>query len=365
MIEYRPHFIPSAVYVVGCGGTGSRLVPILSQLVRTTMRSHNPLGWIESLPIFLIDNDVVENKNLLRQNFIPQDVGQHKSVVLANRYSKAFDIPIYPSTQRVEKTGTALRFIGTSDNLILPTANIILIMAVDSAEARRDVLSHFNRMFSTKFVIDAGNEDSFGQVRFFTETLLISDNRHGKEFVKNLPKMVPAPYTANYIPYPGDYYSKLGSSASEKSCADLDQTLAINGMMAMLMGCILQNFLYMKKMSYHAVSFNLNGSVTTTYNTPENWFQYVTSEYPPPQGVRYFNNCNFRESDESDAFGRYYRHLATEFGKMNLRMGENGELLPMTPPIPAEKIATKPSASKRAKKVTTVTIDDDIDLDAL
>lgn len=365
MIEYRPHFIPSAVYVVGCGGTGSRLVPILSQLVRTTMRSHNPLGWIESLPIFLIDNDVVENKNLLRQNFIPQDVGQHKSVVLANRYSKAFDIPIYPSTQRVEKTGTTLKFIGTPDNLILPTTNIILIMAVDSAEARRDVLTCFNRTFSTKFVIDAGNEDSFGQVRFFTEILLVGNNGQGMKFVKNLPKMVPAPYTTNYIPYPGDYYSKLGSSASEKSCADLDQTLAINGMMAMLMGCILQNFLYMKKMSYHAVSFNLNGSVTTTYNTPENWFQYATSEYPLPQGARCVVNCDFKESDGNDAFGQYYRHLVTEFAKMNLKMGKDGELLPMAPPIPAEKIAAKPPASKRVKKVTAVIVDDDIDLDDL
>ena len=42
--------------------------------------------------ILVCDGDVVEEKNLIRQNFVEQDVGRNKAQVLAERYSAAFGI---------------------------------------------------------------------------------------------------------------------------------------------------------------------------------------------------------------------------------------------------------------------------------
>ena len=40
--------------------------------------------------IFLCDGDIVEEKNLVRQNFTPADLGENKAKVLAERYSSVF-----------------------------------------------------------------------------------------------------------------------------------------------------------------------------------------------------------------------------------------------------------------------------------
>lgn len=370
MLEYKPHFIPSAIYIVGCGGTGSRLVPLVAQMVKTVVRATNPRGWVESLPILLIDDDKVEDKNLIRQNFIQQDVGQYKSVVLATRYGRGFGIPIYASVQRIEPGTSKLNFLGTSEMFVQPTSNVIVILAVDSPAARKDVLQRFFYNCSNIFVLDAGNEDTFGQVRFFTDRFFYAgDNydspadidRRQKDFKTNFPKLVPSVYPVNYIPFPVDHYTNLGTSASEKSCADLDQTLAINAMMAVLMSTVLQNFLYVKPMTYHQISYNLNGAVTTTFNTVDTWFnQYLsrTVKYPasflPRTSLPIF-------VDVAAAEDKRYRFATVQsLNTMGLVVGEGGVVTPKPAPVKVAEVvveeAPKPKKAAR-KKVESVVVD--------
>lgn len=313
MLKYTPHFIPSGIVVVGCGGTGSRLVPLLSQLVRTTLVKFNPAGWLTDLPIFLIDDDEVEEKNLLRQNFIESDVGQKKAIVLANRYAKAYKIPIFPCVTRVTERISPfdLRFVGSA-GLDANWENLILILAVDSAAARRGVLQAFSYVRNI-FIIDAGNEDNFGQVKFFTGTTL--DTPHGG--TQTIPKIIPIQHDVNFIPYPEEYYRNLGESASERSCADLDQTLAINAIMATTMIGIIQNFLYRKPFTYHEVRYCLDGSVTSTPNTIQNWLKLCT-EYP-------------RRPDTTSGhvlFSGYILEAKKALDKMGFLVSETGELVP-------------------------------------
>lgn len=277
MFKYTPHFIPSSIFLVGCGGTGSRLVPMMTQLVKTVIRQFNPLGWKDDLPVFLIDDDVVEEKNLKRQNFIQQDIGKNKAVVLAERYSRGMGLPLYPVVRRINFTDSVKRLHAPSFSGNMPEDNIILIMAVDSPQARRDILKCFLHTPNI-FIIDAGNEDNFGQVKFFTNTYLTTgegktktDNEVSK-MIGSIPKMIPEPIPVNYIPYSYKYYENLGTTVAEKSCADLDQTLAINAMMATIMCGILQNFLYAKPFTYNQINYNLNGAVSTVFNTPKFWF---------------------------------------------------------------------------------------------
>ena len=69
------------IYIIqiGCGGTGSWLVSPLSKFV-SNVRSRVPIKY------YLVDNDHVEERNILRQNFSNWDIGKSKTSALLNRF---------------------------------------------------------------------------------------------------------------------------------------------------------------------------------------------------------------------------------------------------------------------------------------
>lgn len=77
-------FMPRSIWVVGCGGTGSRLIQPLGQMVAAR-------GVPLRTNIFLIDGDEVEAKNCNRQLFIDENIGQNKASVLADRYQGLYN----------------------------------------------------------------------------------------------------------------------------------------------------------------------------------------------------------------------------------------------------------------------------------
>ena len=74
---------PVRIVMLGAGGTGGHIAPHLYRLLYALDR---PVRFI------ICDGDVVEEKNLVRQNFIPADLGENKAQVLAERYSKVFGL---------------------------------------------------------------------------------------------------------------------------------------------------------------------------------------------------------------------------------------------------------------------------------
>ena len=76
-----PKTAPVKVIIIGAGGTGGYVIPHLYRISFAAERS---------MRILVCDGDVVEEKNLIRQNFVEQDVGRNKAQVLAERYSAAF-----------------------------------------------------------------------------------------------------------------------------------------------------------------------------------------------------------------------------------------------------------------------------------
>lgn len=289
MFRYTPRAIPQKIVVIGCGGTGSRLVPMLAQFIRSITREFNPRGWLETPVIYLIDNDVVEQKNLLRQNFIEPDVGKHKSVVLAQRYSRAYGINIIPSIHRVgsERIGNApiQGLFNNTENCPRVGeewahfgSSCMYLLCVDSASARRDILSNIeattswamrNRSFDVSqapFIIDAGNEDTFGQVQFFH---MADGYNLPNNFQRYKPALTPVMQDIPAIPYPREVYSTMEDN-NAPSCADLDQTLAINASMATTMLGILQSFYYVKPFTFHRVGISLDGGGATSFLTFDN-----------------------------------------------------------------------------------------------
>lgn len=265
-----PH-VPQTVVIIGCGGTGGRVIPPIAQLIR-----NNPM-LIEP-EMVLVDFDEVEAKNLARQNFISKDVGSNKAEVLAERYSRAFNVKITPITvaagtseyrQALELNGLNLRLSG-------PT---LYILCVDSVAARKQIISSALELQRgsayESVVIDAGNEDIFGQVKLWTTSNLPDDLAISMETATNwfqgvIPPTVQAREDGKVvlqgIPPDIDEYMTMQEGQGTGSCADLDQTLAINNMMAAACISMAQNILLNKPMSYVEWRFDLfNGIESIPY----------------------------------------------------------------------------------------------------
>lgn len=179
---------PSAVVVVGAGGTGGVLIQQLCRLLYgirelsehnranppvqrdaaggdTTGETvgHRPRretlagrrerflsGMYGVPPLLVVDGDTVEEKNVRRQSFIEQDVGKKKAQVLAERYAAAFGLQVdcYPHYLTPQVLGEPARN---------PIPNYsVVVGAVDNAATRALLHSTLIR-YDTVVYLDAGN----------------------------------------------------------------------------------------------------------------------------------------------------------------------------------------------------------------
>lgn len=154
---------PVKIVQLGAGGTGGHIAPHLYRLLYSLDR---PVRYI------ICDGDVVEEKNLVRQNFTPADLGENKAQVLAERYSTVFGmeteyVPAFVEDEdRLKELLTPTHFriqrpnSYRQDHVI---EMVILLGAVDNNKSRQ--LCH--RVFyqaKELIYIDSGNGEYTGQV---------------------------------------------------------------------------------------------------------------------------------------------------------------------------------------------------------
>ena len=128
------------ISVVGCGGTGGYVAEGIARVLP------------EATEITLIDYDKVEERNLRRQNFYPEDIGKYKSEALALRLSHKFNRSIAYSTQPIH---------------LVPHGRIfpnIVIGCVDNGIARGEISEWFARNNTRSWWVDAGNDKNYGQI---------------------------------------------------------------------------------------------------------------------------------------------------------------------------------------------------------
>lgn len=241
-----PHFRDSkegtAIFLVGCGGTGSYVAPTIARLAKQI--SH-------PTKIYFIDPDKVEEKNVGRQNFCYAEIGAYKAESLAARLTAAWGMEIKAIPERWSQTLFSRHRNWQWSNLI--------IGCVDNAAARKEIsaCSH-----SATGWIDAGNSEQAGQVLYGNED---------KEFLfhsHNCPNL-PLPS----LQEPGLLIpSKL--TKQKQSCADLIaaniQSLTINQMMGAIVSQYLYSLLCSKPLKHHATYINLETMGTqVSWNTPE------------------------------------------------------------------------------------------------
>lgn len=153
--EYKSAF--PFIVQIGTGGTGGYLVQHIAQLLGTSKRK---------VAYVIADPDVIEDKNLGNQLFLPQEVGLKKADVLSSRYSAAYGIDIGSYSESYIETTQHLRSLFSMEymsmfeqgehrenRLFLP----IIIGCVDNNYTRRIIHDLFTQM-KTVIYIDSGNE---------------------------------------------------------------------------------------------------------------------------------------------------------------------------------------------------------------
>lgn len=154
---------PVKVVMLGAGGTGGHIAPHLYRLLYALNR---PVRFI------ICDGDVVEKKNLVRQNFIPADLGENKAKVLAERYSTVFGmeteyVPAFVETdeqlKRLLLPETFLMRVPGHRFHVAKDEIVILIGAVDNNKSRQ-LCHRIFRQAKELIYIDSGNGEYTGQV---------------------------------------------------------------------------------------------------------------------------------------------------------------------------------------------------------
>ncbi|MCK5317588.1 MAG: ThiF family adenylyltransferase, partial [Anaerolineales bacterium] len=161
------------IILVGCGGNGSYVVPQMMRFLKTLMERVNrptTAGHARTdanlkFEITLIDGDLIEQKNLVRQNFIAPDVGKNKAIVLAQRYGKAFGLEVGAIDKYLdEEMAGNLIWCGNSRSQIIlgcvdnnATRKVLHELIVEKPKGEYVNLNHL-------FWIDVANETFDGQL---------------------------------------------------------------------------------------------------------------------------------------------------------------------------------------------------------
>lgn len=261
------------IYVVGCGGTGSFLVPHLCRLA----------NWFEAVgkrvSITLIDFDRIEEKNLYRQNFCQAELGYNKAQALAVRYKAMFP----------KLTIGAIEHQASAISLDHSTPTVV-IGCVDNAAARKSIealMVEYSGLMAHGFSqipcwwIDCGNDYTHGQVAI------------GNWYSLELDDYILEPATCTTLPLPTIQHPELLLQAVRPrvgerrkgtrtktdenetlSCAERallnGQSLNINSQMAISVGEMVHQLLnsQLKRMQVEVDIFR--GSMKSTWITQEN-----------------------------------------------------------------------------------------------
>lgn len=141
------------IILIGAGGTGGYIAPHLYRIAFASGCKAR---------IIIADGDIVEEKNLIRQNFAECDIGKNKAQIIAERYAGAFGIkaeyiPDFIEDKNMLERLVSSNFYNSSDE------KIILIGAVDNNRSRQLCHEVFKETRNIIY-IDSGNGEYTGQV---------------------------------------------------------------------------------------------------------------------------------------------------------------------------------------------------------
>lgn len=227
---------PVKIIVIGAGGTGGYIIPHLYRLAFASNRD---------IRILVCDGDIVERKNLIRQNFVKQDIGRNKAQVLAERYSAAFGIECEYIPEYIESEEDLYRltkpdFEARPYSGVPESQRVILLGCVDNNRSRKLCHTIFGRQRDLIY-IDSGNGEHTGQV-------VCGVRQKGRTTYKPVGSLYP------------DVLKEEDKFPSELSCAEravsAPQSVTANLTAATAMISFLYNLLIVGEMNTRFVTFS-------------------------------------------------------------------------------------------------------------
>jgi PRTRC genetic system ThiF family protein len=228
---------PVKIIMLGAGGTGGHAAPHMYRLLHTLGRP---------VQIIIADGDIVEEKNLVRQNFISVDLGRNKAQVLAERYARAFGMEAQYIPEFIECEARLAELIKPDTYQPSPYSYqrleglTILIGAVDNNRSRQLCHKVFHKAGSLIY-LDSGNGEFSGQV-------VCGIRRNGKTYYKPIGEVYP------------DILDDTDKFPTELSCAEAavsaPQSIAANIMAATALVSYLYNILVLGNIEVRSVTFS-------------------------------------------------------------------------------------------------------------
>ena len=286
----------ATIHLIGCGGTGSWLAPHLARITKLLQEVHQI-----NVRLVFWDHDVVEEKNIFRQNFCEAEVGINKAETLARRYGTAWGLeitalPVLFSADVMYRNNLGDRYGDSS----MP----VFITCVDNNRPRQDVAKVCSQYFG--WWLDCGNIKTAGQVS-------VGRGLPPRELS---PLRFPSMTTWTPLPslqFPSILQEDVATRKEEvdysgMSCADIalvdEQGLSINHAIASTAAAMLMKLLVTKDLRHHCAYVSIDSGTTFIYNSPRVLTDYMKNmEFVSVEGTEEYGDQEDMEQamlDEED-----------------------------------------------------------------
>jgi PRTRC genetic system ThiF family protein len=245
--------------LVGCGGTGSWLAPSIARICRVLTEQG------KEAEASFIDHDLIEEKNIPRQNFCQAEMGANKARTLALRFASAWGVELEARAERFQQT----HLYG---GRLLRQGNLIVIGCVDNAAARVEISKALKTNNADVphdvWWLDCGNTESAGQV--IAGSAAAPKDLRGAFLSRKVCKALPSPA----LVAPDLLKPRPEEKARHKlSCAEIQladaQSIAVNQQVAALATDYLLRMVW-GGLKRFATYFDLeSGSMRSRYISPE------------------------------------------------------------------------------------------------
>jgi PRTRC genetic system ThiF family protein len=252
--------------LVGAGGTGGFLISAIARLMKEIEATTN-----KTTACTIIDPDIVEEKNIPRQNFQPGDIGLPKAEILAARYALAMGCNIGAITEPF-----------TKEMAKAPWRSLVVIVGcVDNASARQEIAECLNNGYENYYLpnvwwLDCGNHRTSGQVLLGSSNCFQLEQAFDNLSKPNFCKVLPSPIVL--------HPELLEALPEEKqstplSCAELvarnQQSLFVNQYVAAIASDYLLALTLTGGLKKFATYFDANsGSSRSLYTAPSTLANY-------------------------------------------------------------------------------------------
>lgn len=144
---------------IGVGGTGGNVLLSMARLLRGFSLKNERINY----SYLIADGTTVKEHNLENQQFRAKDIGRKKAEVLAERYYRLLDVPIYVFSEYVENVDTLAKLFKIAQRGQWTVDIPVLLGCVDNNRSRQVFHQYFERAEDLIY-IDSGNTTVGGQV---------------------------------------------------------------------------------------------------------------------------------------------------------------------------------------------------------